>query len=174
MNDGPSTLLIAALVLVFLAWRAARRRNQLLAAAQAAEAERRNFSLDFRESDSGRGFAILDADGQAVDPRTLDWDADGMKLLRLSGYRPGGEAGDHPDFTAGAAIELIPADDDPAVIEVWNAAMTARAGTLRPADATALPEHPGECLVLWETRSGGTRTDLLLLLVAEGMELEDG
>jgi hypothetical protein len=175
--DGVPTLLLLALVLTWLAWRAARRRNQLLAAQRAAEQDRHSHTLDAREADDGRGFDVVDAEGRHLDPDALDWREHGLLATDVVAFSAEPDAGGSPDFAPGATVALIPADDDPRRVEVWNAGMTACAGAL-PDDVAALvldatEQHAvGECLVLWEHTWRGSRTGVRLLLVRQDMLLD--
>jgi hypothetical protein len=164
MQEFPS-LLIVALVLVFLAWRATVRRNRLVAAAREAQQEPNCYSLDAREGDSGRGFVVLDAEGSEVAGSTLSLEEHGLQVVEVRGFRPDADAGGSGDFAPGSAVELIPAEDATERMDVWNAAMTMRAGWLPAAGAS-------DCLVLWEELRGGQRVGLQLLLVREDMQLD--
>lgn len=190
--DGVPVILLVALALTWMAWLAARRKNQQLAAQRVAQQEQNSYTLDARESAGGRGFDVVGPDGLVRSADSLDWREDGLMVADVVDFRPAADAGGGPDFAPGARVELIHDDEEPGRVDVWNADMTARAGRL-PGGAAALllseservasesAQHDpdagldhavAECLVLWEHTDRTTRTGLRLLLVREDMQLD--
>lgn len=190
--DGVPVILLVALALTWMAWLAARRKNQQLAAQRVAQQEQNSYTLDARESAAGRGFDVVGPDGLARPADSLDWREDGLMVADVADFRPAADAGGSADFAPGAHVELIHDDSEPGRVDVWNASMTVRAGRL-PGGAAALllseseraasrsaqddpdagVEHAvAECLVLWEHTEHGARTGLRLLLVREDMQLD--
>jgi hypothetical protein len=176
MDEVPILLLIA-LALVFVAWRATRAQNRTAAALRAEEQARNTFTLEPRQAPGGQGFDVVDADGHVVDVRALRFDDHGLEAVAVHGFRPERDAGGGPGFAAGLPVEIIRSDEEPGRLEVWNSAMTHRAGELprHLAHFFEADAAPGvsDCLVLWEDLDGARRTGLLVLLIREDMHFAD-
>lgn len=177
MIDRTLLLLLAALALVFFAWRAARRQTQRALAAREAAIERATKTLEPVESPHSRGFVVVLSTGETSDEWELTWDDDGVMLLPLDGFPATPEAADSAAFTPGMNVELVVDSDDPLVIEAWDPAMTLRAGRVPAEHARAVLQRidaveVGECVVLREYLEQGRRTGLELLLVHRDSPLE--
>jgi hypothetical protein len=170
-------LLLVALALVFVAWRAAGAQNRRLAAARSEVQERNSFTLVAREAPGGQGFDVVDAEGHVVDTSALRFDDHGLETVDVDAFLTGADAGEHPDFAAGLSVQIMPADDDLTRLEVWNSAMTHRAGVLPRRLAHAFDDTAelavSDCLVLWEHLDGPRRTGLRLLLIREDMHFDE-
>jgi hypothetical protein len=169
MDEIPSYLVLAIIV-VFFAWRSARRKNQRLAMEQAAQQARNSYTLDEIDEATVRGFTVLDADGAPLDLQSLRWEDHGLQVVEVDAF-PAGELGDSPDFAPGASVELVSADDAASIFDVWNSQMTLRAGRVRVPEAAAAAA--AECIVLQELRVENQRVGLRLLLMGEDMLLKD-
>jgi hypothetical protein len=140
--DFTLILMLAALALVYTAWRGARRENQRLRAAREQEIERRSSSLEPLERANGRGYVVVLPDGARADEYETDWEQDGIDIVRLDAFPATPEAATIPAFAPGTAVELIVDDEDERIIWVWDRGMTLRAG--RVPDAGLPRSHPRE------------------------------
>jgi hypothetical protein len=174
--DRSLTLLLLAIALTWLAWRAARRQTLCAHAMRAAEQERGSCTLEPVETDHGRGFDVVTPDGTRSDGSGLQWAEHGLAVITVDMRSASAEAQLAAEFNAGADVELIPAEDD-RTLEVWDRGMSVRAGVVAPLMGAIVLQRAaageiGECVVLWEERSGGRRTQLRLLLVHTDLVLE--
>lgn len=189
--DATFLILLLALFLTWLAWLAARQKTRMAAAEAVAQQQRNSYSLEEWDDGHARGFHVIGPDGERLTPGELDWTEHGLmaaEVMAMPGpstdagsgdVDAGGSdaAGGRDDFTAGASVELIPAEDGQARVEVWNTRMTARAGELHPDIARRVLAFDddaavGECVILEEGPADGDHTGLLLLLVRHDMLLD--
>jgi hypothetical protein len=175
--DFTLILMLAALALVYTAWRGARRENQRLRAAREQEIERRSSSLEPLERANGRGYVVVLPDGARADEYETDWEQDGIDIVRLDAFPATPEAATIPAFAPGTAVELIVDDEDEHIIWVWDRGMTLRAGRVPDARAAEISTRAndgqiGDCIVLWETLAGGQRSGLDILITHRDMPIE--
>jgi hypothetical protein len=174
--DWHLTILIALLVVVYLAWRRERRANQLARARGAAlEGARWHYQLVPAGTEAGRGYAVRTTDGEPLGDAP-HWDDDGILLVPVTAGPQQRDALQDPAFEPGSRIQLV--TDEPAGgVGVLDNTGTVRAGVLPPELAPVVRERldSGEltdCVVLWETRQAGERTGIVLLLVHEDAVVE--
>jgi hypothetical protein len=176
--DRTLIILLVAIGLVYLAWRSAQRQTQVARLRERALSERNSCTLEPHEGPDGRGFVVVMADGRRSDAAELSWHDAGLEIIAVSGFRPAPDAGGASAFAPGSNVELIDGDEpgEP-LLWVWDPVMTSRAGTIPAHDAGRLRRwmdagEVGECVVLWEERSGTRRTGLQLLLVHRDLGIE--
>jgi hypothetical protein len=167
---------LLALVLTWLAWLAARRQVTRQQAAREAAAERSSCVLEPVEDARGRGFVAITGDGVRSDSGELDWDRHGLCVLDVDMAVRSEDADVVAAFNAGSSVELIQSDDA-GRLEVWDAGMTARAGSVAAADTRAVAGWldagaVGECIIIREHRAAGRRTGLQLLLIHADLDVE--
>jgi hypothetical protein len=174
--DRSLTLLLLAIALTWLAWRAARRQTERAVLLRALEQERSSCTLEAVESARGRGFVVVAGDGSRSDGAGLRWDEHGVEIVDVAPQHASPDADTATAFNAGSGVELIPADDGRA-LQVWDPGMTVCAGIVDPLRASALLQRAdadeiGECLVVWEHLDGRRRTGIRLLVVHADMLLD--
>jgi hypothetical protein len=176
--DRTLIILLVAIGLVYLAWRSAQRQTQLARVREQAQSERNSCTLEPQERPDGRGFVVVMADGRRSDASGLSWHDAGLEIIGVSGFRPAPDAGGASAFAPGSNVELIDGDEpgEP-LLWVWDPAMTSRAGAIPARDADRVRRwmdagEVGECVVVWEERSGTRRTGLKLLLVHRDLVIE--
>jgi hypothetical protein len=176
--DRSLIILLVLIGLVYLAWRSAQRQTQLARLREQAHSDRSSCTLEPQERPDGRGFVVVMADGRRSDSSGLSWDDAGLEIIAVSGFRPASDAGGASAFAPGRNVELIDGDEpgDP-LLWVWDPALTSRAGTIPAQDAGRVRRwmdagEVGECVVVWEERSGTRRTGLQLLLVHRDLVID--
>jgi hypothetical protein len=176
--DRSLIILLVAIGLVYLAWRSAQRQTQLARLREQAQSDRNSCTLEPHETPDGRGFVVVMADGRRSDASELSWHDAGLEIIAVAGFRPTTDAGGASAFAPGRNVELIDGDEpgEP-LLWVWDSAMTSRAGTIPGQDAHRVRRwmdagEVGECVVVWEERSGTRRTGLQLLLVHRDLVIE--
>jgi hypothetical protein len=176
--DRSLIILLVAIGLVYLAWRSAQRQTQLARLREQARSDRNSCTLEPHETPDGRGFVVVMADGRRSDASELSWHDAGLEIIAVAGFRPTTDAGGASAFAPGRNVELIDGDEpgEP-LLWVWDSAMTSRAGTIPGQDAHRVRRwmdagEVGECVVVWEERSGIRRTGLQLLLVHRDLVIE--
>jgi hypothetical protein len=175
--DRTLILLLLALALTWLAWRAARRQGVAARAAREEALEGATSTLEPVEAADGRGFVVVLSSGQRSDRLDMSWEQHGVQIARVVDFQAAGEAATSPAFAPGSAVELIPDDDDDRTIRVWDRSMTVRAGRLPDDDAELVRDRAdageiGTCLVLWERRAHGRRSGIDVLILHADMLLE--
>jgi hypothetical protein len=179
--DWHLTILVLLIFVTFLAWRRARRENELARARAAAlEGARWIYRLEPAETAAGRGYSVLTGDGAPLHAPALSWEDDGILILPVAGTERHREELQEPAFEAGSRIQLVADDDadaDPADGAAGAAAVGVldNGGTLRigyiprdvasPTRARLATGELSDCIVLWESRRGDERTGVVLLLV---------
>ncbi|HSJ08636.1 MAG TPA: hypothetical protein VK928_01955 [Longimicrobiales bacterium] len=76
-------ILLVAIAVTFILWRRARARSERFRAELTSRLEGVTYTLDAREDDNGRGFAIVDADGAELAPESLDWQVHGLAVIAM-------------------------------------------------------------------------------------------
>jgi hypothetical protein len=176
--DRSLIILLVLIGLVYLAWRSAQRQTRIALLREQAQSDRNSCTLEPHERPDGRGFVVVMADGRRSDASELSWHDAGLEIINVSGFRPAPDAGGASAFAPGSNVELLDGDEpgEP-LLWVWDSAMTSRAGTVPAQDAHSVRRwmdagEVGECVVVWEERSGTRRTGLRLLLVHRDLVIE--
>lgn len=176
--DWTLLILLAALLVTFLAWSRARRQTAEAREAKEAALRSKTYSLEPQESSDGRGFAVIAPDGSRLEPGALSWTEHGLEAVPVVGLEEHTDARHGRAFAAGQPVELIV--EEPPTIDVWNSKMTMRAGRIPTTAERHLSQRldageVGECVVLWEELAADPtdgRTGLLLLLIHRDIGLE--
>ena len=159
-------LLLAAIALTFAAWRRARAQSERVRQSAAERLAGLTYTLEARESDSMRGFAILDADGAELSPDDLNWQEHGLAVVRLHSAAL--------ELVPGTALKLEPTAGGDA-IEVMLEETGAVCEVLRGADTGAVLEGLPEtaaAYVLQERRDGAVLPEVTILLIHRDVALE--
>jgi hypothetical protein len=167
-------ILLVAIVFTYLAWRRARRENELERARSVAlEAPRWTYRLEPQAGDTEIGYRVVAEDSTWTDAGAVDWDRHGIDIIDMDGDDVRTDSIGDEAFEAGAGIRLNvdhESDRDARSVSVWNESRTIHLGQVPRGHATAVAARlsAGElsdCVVLKELLTRGVRTGVQLLLV---------
>jgi type II secretory pathway pseudopilin PulG len=170
--DWPFAVLLLAIAVTYLAWRRARRVNQLASVRAAAlEGARWMYRLEYVRHDDGRGYVVTTEDGAELDRATLSWITHGLEIIIVD--EAAADAGALADeaFDPGSGIRLTTGDGAGGdAVAVWDDVSSLRLVVLPDATSERVRARLeygelSDCIVLWETRQDDVRTAVDLLLV---------
>lgn len=159
-------LLLAAIAVTFVGWRRARRQSHAARTVATERLARLTYTLDAREEENGRGFAILDAAGAELDPARLSWEEHGLSVVTLHSAAL--------ELVPGAALRMEAAADGESV-EVIMDESGAVSDVLRGVEAAAVLERLGDigaAYVLRERRRGDLLPEVTILLIHRDVALD--
>jgi hypothetical protein len=167
-------ILLIAIVFTYLAWRRARRENELARARSAAlEAPRWTYRLEPMAADTEIGYRVVAEDSGWTDAEAVDWDRHGIDIIGMDGDDVRADSIGDEAFEAGAGIRLNvdhEADRDASSVSVWDESRTIHLGWVPHGHAAAVSARLAagdlsDCVVLKELLTRGARTGVQLLLV---------
>jgi hypothetical protein len=174
-------IMLIAIVFTYLAWRRARRQNELARARSAAlEEPRWTYRLEAVDGAAETGYRIVAEDEAGWHSEAPDWDRDGIEIMGLHGADVRAAAIGDEAFEAGAGIRLVAERDDRGTagpVSVWDEGRAIHLGWIprEHADRVAARLQTGElsdCIVLREALHDGVRAGVDLLLVHRDAAVE--
>jgi hypothetical protein len=167
-------ILLIAIVFTYLAWRRARRENELARARSVAlEAPRWMYRLEPLAGETEIGYRVAAADSTWTDDEVADWERHGIDIIDIDGDNVRADSIVEDAFEAGAGIRLVVDDEstgDNRLVSAWDDSLTIHLGWVphgRAAEVSArlAAGDLSDCVVLRELLTRGTRTGVQLLLV---------
>jgi type II secretory pathway pseudopilin PulG len=181
MVDWHIGILLVAIVFTFLAWRRARRENEVAQARAAAlEEPRWTYRLQPLDGLDVSGYRVISEDGRWSDDSTPRWDQHGIDIIELGPDNVRAEAVRDDAFEAGAGVHLTTEHDAAGAVRsvwVWDEQRGVHLGwipaPLTPVIAARLAAGDlSDCVVLRETFNDGERAGVHLLLVHRDTAVE--
>jgi hypothetical protein len=174
MVDWHIGILLVAILFTYLAWRRARRENELARVRGAAlEAPRWTYRLEEFDGGDASGYRVLSQDGQWSEGTAPRWDEHGIDIIELGPDNVRVDAVRDDAFESGAGVHLAAEHDSSGAVRsvwVWDEGRSVHLGWI-PAPRTAAiaarlaSGDLSDCVVLRETFHGEERSGVHLLLV---------